>query len=373
MTKTFRLACLAPLAALGACVFSPADLPTAPPPTGDAIALARADLAGAVHLLLVTGDDGEALDGADLGPLDGPALGRVVARGIDGLLADAAEAPRVRVPYADLLPPVDATVPAVEVGENYPDPASAAPGPYLFPSQAVPAPAAGGVAAAGAELLDYQVGLCVTLGQPVAVAKVLDVATLGFVLCQHLIDRGIQLREGDLDHPERALGLTKAGRRRGYWRTGPYLYHARDPRAYAERAGLRLSVNGDVRQDTEVAAMRWPIAEIVRQTLATGSAPSWTVDGMPVPLYAGAALPAGLTFVTGTPAGVAYRPPSEDFIDDARATYIREAIFLSGVGFDEYMRGAYLAQERASGRYLRAGDRIEASGTFLGKLAVRIE
>ncbi len=359
--------------ALGGCAFSPADLPAAPPPTGDAIALARAELAGAVHLVLVTADDGEAIDGADLGPLDGPALGQVVARGIDGLLADAAEAPRVRVPYARLLPPVDATVPAIEVGANYPDPASAAPGPYLFPSQAAPAPATGAVAAAGAELLDYGVGLCVTLGQPVAVAGAVDAATLGFFLCQHLIDRGIELREGDLEHPERARGLTEAGRRRGYWRTGPYLYHPRDPRAYAERAGLRLTVNGDVRQDADVAAMRWPVGEIVRQTLATGAAPSWTVDGTPVPLHAGAALPAGLTFLTGTPEGVAYRPPSEDFIDDARATYIREAIFLTGVGFDEYMIGQYVAQERASGRYLRAGDRVEASGTFLGELAVTIE
>src|SRR6187402_2232232 len=117
--KTLTLACLSPLAALAACVFTPEDLPAAPPPSGDAIALARARIGGAVHLVLVTTDDGTAIDGADLGPLEGPALGRVAARDIDGLLADATVAALVRVPYADLLPPVDADVPAIEVGANY--------------------------------------------------------------------------------------------------------------------------------------------------------------------------------------------------------------------------------------------------------------
>jgi hypothetical protein len=91
MTKTLRLACLAPIA-LAACVFNPAELPTAPPPSGDAVALARAKLGGAVHLVLVTDDGGDELDGVDLGPLEGPVLGRVASRGIEGLLADAIDA-----------------------------------------------------------------------------------------------------------------------------------------------------------------------------------------------------------------------------------------------------------------------------------------
>ena len=373
MTRTLALACLTPLAALAACVFTPEDdLPAAPPPSGDAIALARARLGGTVHLVLVNADTGDALDGADLGPLEGPALARVRARGLDGLLTDAADAALVRVPYGDLLPPVDADVPAIEVGANYPDPGGAAPAPFLFPNQAVTAPAVGTVEAGAAELLDYQVGLCVTLGEAVTDAAALDRAHQGFFLCQHLIDRGLELREGDLEHPERARGLTEAGRRRGYWRTGPYLYIPSDPRAFVARASIRLSVNGAVRQDAAVSAMRWPLGEIARQALATGAAPSWTVDGVPARLFTGAALPAGLSILTGTPAGSVYQPPSEDFIDDARAIYIRDAIFLTGVGFDTYVKNRYLAAERASGRYLRAGDRIEASGTFLGRLAVTL-
>jgi len=366
------LACLTPLG-FAACVFSPADLPTAPPPGGDAVALARAQREGAVHLLLVTGDGGDTIDAADLGPLDGPALGRVAARGIDGVLADADAAPRVRLPYADLLPPVDADVPAVEVGANYPDPAALAPAPFLFPNQASPAPATGAVSAASAELLDHQVELCAVLGEPIAAAAAADRALKGFFLCQHVVDRGLQLRAADLDHPERADGLTEAGRRRGYWRTGPYVYVPRDPAAYLKQAAVRLAVNGEVRQDAAVASMRWSVGEIARQTLATGAAPSWTVDGAPAPLYTGAALPAGLSLVTGTPEGAVYRPPTEGFLDDARRTYLLEAIYLTGVGFDDYAKGRFLSQERASGRYLRAGDRIDASGTFLGRLEVTLE
>ena len=372
MTKMMWLAWIAALAP-AACVFSPADLPSAPPPSGDAIAIARAQLAGAPHLLLVTEDQGDALDTIDLGRLEGPALGRVATRGIDGLIADAGDAPRLHLAYADLLPPLDADVPAVEVGENYPDPANAAPAPFLFPNQALPAPALGAIEAASAELLDYQVELCAVLGAPVATAAAVDGALQGFFLCEHHIDRAIQLRAADLDHPERADGLTAAGRRRGYWRTGPYLYVPRDPRAFLARAELRLSVNGDVRQDAPVSAMRWSIGEIERQTLATGGAPGVIVDGVPTRLYTGAALPAGLSFATGTPAGAVYRPQSEGFIDDARARYVLDAVFLTGVGFDEYLKGRYLAAERASGRYLRAGDRIEALGTFLGRIAVTVQ
>jgi 2,4-didehydro-3-deoxy-L-rhamnonate hydrolase len=373
MTRTLALACLTPLAALAACVFTPEDdLPAAPLPSGDAIALARARIGGTVHLVLVNADTGDSLDGADLGPLEGPALARVTARGLDGIVTDATSGVLVRVPYTDLLPPVDAAVPAIEVGANYPDPEAAAPAPFLFPNQAVTAPARGTVPAGAAELLDYQVGLCMTLGAQISDAGALDRAHQGFFLCQHLIDRGIELREGDLDHPERARGLTEAGRRSGYWRTGPYLYIPSDPRAFLGRASIRLSVNGAVRQDAPVSTMHWLPGEIVKQALATGSLPSWTVDGAPTRLYTGAALPAGSSIMTGTPAGSMYRPPSEDFIDDARAIYIRDAIFLTGVGFDTYVKSRYLAAERASGRYLRAGDRIEAAGTFLGRLEVSI-
>lgn len=64
LTKTLalRLACIAPLA-LGACAFHAEDFPSAPPTSGDAIALARARIGGAVHLVLVTGDDADALVG----------------------------------------------------------------------------------------------------------------------------------------------------------------------------------------------------------------------------------------------------------------------------------------------------------------------
>lgn len=370
MTKSIWFACLAPL--LAACSFTAADDRAPPPPSADALALARARIADTVHLVLVTADDGDAIDGADLGPLDGPLLGRLAARGAEGLLADAEAAPAVRVAYTELLPPVDADVRAVEVGENYPG-AEEAPSPYLFPNHAVTMPALGNVPAASAELLDYQVALCMVLGEPVAAAADFERARKGFFLCQHLIDRGLQISEGDFERPEAAAGVTVAGRRRGYWRTGPYLYVPADARAYAKQAALKLEVNGRVRQDAPVSAMRWPIGEIAKQTLAVGPATRWTVDGVPTRLYDGAALPAGLVFVTGTPAGVVYEPPGEDFIDDTRARYVLDAVFLSGIDFDEYVKTEYVASERASGRYLRAGDRIEATGTFLGRLAVRID
>jgi 2-keto-4-pentenoate hydratase/2-oxohepta-3-ene-1,7-dioic acid hydratase in catechol pathway len=378
MTKTLRPSSLALLlvAWLVACGSDSApgtgDDPTSPPPTTDAIALARATLDGGVHLVLVLGDDGAAIDGADLGSFEGSIMERVAAQGIEAILADAADAPMVHLSYEALLPPVEVNAPSVDVVENYPDPANAD-DPFLFPNVARPSPATGSVPAASAELLDYQVELCVVLGQEATTSAVFATALAGFFLCEHMTDRGVQIRGADFDHPERAEGYPEASSRPGYWRTGPYLYCPRDPARYLATAELHLAVNGELRQDAAVATMRWPVNEIARQTLAIGAAARWSFDDMPIRLIAGTTLPAGLVLVTGTPAGAAFEPPSEDFLDEARRQYIFDGGYLSGLSLDEFTKQKLVEREQTSDRYLVKGDTVEASATYLGRLRITID
>ncbi len=357
MTKTLLLSGLAALL-LAACgsdsspVGGPdepnGDSGTPPPPTTSSIALARTTIAGATHLVLVISDDGDAIDGSDLGVLDGTIMARVMADGLAGILEAAVSAPDVHVAYAALLPPVEVTAASVDVVANYPDPMNVADQPFLFPNVAVTSPAVGRVEAA--DLLDYQVELCVVLGQDAATPGAFTAAAKGFFLCEHMIDREIQLDDFDFDHPERAEGFPEATSQRGYWRTGPYLYVPRDPAHYLATAELHLAVNRDDRQSAAVSTMRWSLEEIAKQTLDVGSSSHWSLHGTPLRLIAGTKLPAGLVLVTGTPAGSAFDLDEDDLVGSA-----------------------LVAPEPQATRYLRAGDQLEASGTFLGRLRVTID
>ncbi len=380
MTKTSWLSGLAALLAgyLGACGFETraddsGDGVTPPPPTVDAIAIARATIGGAVHIVLVFGDNGESIDGADLGAFDGSIMERIARQGTDGILADAMAAPPIRVGYDVLLPPVEVSAASVDVVENYPDPKNQSDAPFMFPNVAKPTPAIGSVPASAAELLDYQVELCVVLGQEAPTAAAFATAPKGWFLCEHMIDRGTQLRNGDDDHPERAKGYPEATSRRGYWRTGPYLYVPRDASPYLAAATLHLEVNGDVRQSSAVAAMRWPIDEIAKRTLAIGADARWSFNGTPIRLIPGATLPAGLVLVTGSPAGSAFDPPDDEFVERAHRDYILGGGYLSGMSMDEFTTNRVLARERTNQRYLHAGDVLEASATYLGRLRVTID
>ena len=364
-------------AASGACNFErsggaldPADQP--PAPSGEAVALARATIAGAAHLVLVGADDGEVIDGRDLGVLEVAILDRVAELGaLVGVLAAAG--PDVSVRYGELLAPVTGDGTSVEVGANYPDPYAVTDAPYLYPNRATAAPAAGALAIGDGELVDYQAMLCATLGGDVAGAAEVAATTVGMFLCEHDLDREVQLREGDLDHPERAEGLTAAGFAPGFWRTGPYMVVARDPVAYFAEARLALDIDGDRRQQAELATMLWSLADIAGETLALAGERRWELGGFELDLVASAPLPRGLTFLTGTPAGVAFRPADEDLEREAFVAWSLAAATGSSASLDQVTRERLIARERDSGRYLRRGQRVEVTGTRLGRIALRIE
>lgn len=233
-----------------------------------------------------------------------------------------------------------------------PDPASVSDQPFLFPSLATPGPAVGSVSASLGDLLDYEVQLCGVLGHDVTSAAAFKTAPQAFFLCAYIVDREAQLDDMDLDHPERADGYSDVYSTHGSWRSGPYLYVPRDPAGYLTTATLHLEVNGEVRQDARVAGMKWPINEIANQTLLVGTAQRWKLDGEPIGLLTERRLPAHLTFLTGTPAGVALEPPSDDFIGHARRQYFLDGGILGGMTIDAYTKARYSQQLRQDARYL---------------------
>jgi 2-keto-4-pentenoate hydratase/2-oxohepta-3-ene-1,7-dioic acid hydratase in catechol pathway len=355
---------------------------TGPPvPSPALIALARIARADGPHAALVLADDGDAITAIDLGAAPGPLLARVVAVGIDGVLDDADGRPVETIDHADLLPPVDGLATHVNLAENYVahQDETGAGGlggpidPFLFPKIAAPTPAIASVPALPGELLDYEVELCVVLGEDVATAAAFDAAILGFFVCGDMSDRAIQIRDGDPFAPEAAAGFTDAKSKPGYLPTGPYLAVPRDWRAFVGGVTLHLAVDGEARQDAPASEMIWAPDRAAAEVLAIGNAPRWTYQGAPVGLIPDAILPAGLVMMTGTPGGVVFRPPSLEFILEAIGAYFAAGGPLTGVELDAFIKQRYLDAELASGKYLAPGDELELSGTGLGRQRITIQ
>lgn len=355
------------------------DDPIAPAPADDvlppsSIAVARALIDGAPHLIAVTGETDEGLAGFDLGVLEGSALERVREATLEGIALETIDAPRVTVPRSALLPPVDTIGASINVAENYVDHAAetgtGAAAPYLFPKVAATTPADSRVAASSAELLDYEVELCMVVGESIASPDQLAGALKGFFLCNDLSDRAIQIREADPDAPQTAKGFTDAKSKPGYLPTGPFMVVTRQPMFDTE---LELAVNGEPRQQAAASEMVMAPAGILEQTLALAGQPNWTYQGSAIPLIATGEVPAGTLFVTGTPGGVVFAPPSQLFKLEALVDYAQDGGPLTGMGPEEYVREAYVAHEKASGRYLAAGDQITARATGLGQMTIAID
>lgn len=113
--------------------------------------------------------------------------------------------------------------------------------------------------------------------------------------------------------------------------------------------------------------------EIANQTLLVGTAQRWELDGESIGLLTERSLPAHLTFLTGTTAGVAFELPTDDFIGHARQQYLLDGGIFSGMTIDAYTKARYSQQQQHNARYLKQGDTIDARGTFLGSLHVAID
>ena len=111
----------------------------------------------------------------------------------------------------------------------------------------------------------------------------------GYMVCNDLAARGIQRRE-----MESQIGISLAKNFPTFAPMGPWLTTADDV-PDPQKLRLRLTVDGDVRQDASTADMMFPVAELISYWSRTGLEP-------------------GDILITGTPAGVALaRETPEDY------------------------------------------------------------
>ncbi|GAA0669056.1 fumarylacetoacetate hydrolase family protein [Kitasatospora atroaurantiaca] len=231
------------------------------------------------------------IDGAFLAGLDPAELARAVESG---------ELPVADIAGQRIGAPVVRPGKVVGIGLNYRDHAAEAgaqipaePVVFLKPSNTVVGPYDEVLVPRGSEKTDYEVELAIVIGRTARYLESEQEAAAviaGYATVNDVTERAFQFeRGGQWDKGKSAETFTPLG---------PWLVTA-DEVADPQRLGLKLWVNGDLRQNGSTAEMIFPVLEIVRY------------------LSQFMVLEPGDVIVTGTPAGVTLGHPGTPFLRPA--------------------------------------------------------
>ncbi|MFB7662989.1 fumarylacetoacetate hydrolase family protein [Kitasatospora sp. NPDC056138] len=231
------------------------------------------------------------IDGAFLAALDPAELDRAVSAG---------ELPVARIDGLRVGAPVVRPGKVVGIGLNYSCHAAEAgarepaePVVFLKPSYTVVGPDDEVLVPRGSEKTDYEVELAIVIGRTARYLESRSEAAAviaGYATVNDVTERSFQNeRGGQWDKGKSAETFTPLG---------PWLVTA-DEVADPQKLGLRLWVNGQLRQDGSTAEMIFPVPEVVRY-----------VSQFMV-------LEPGDVIITGTPAGVTLGHPGTPFLRPA--------------------------------------------------------
>ncbi len=345
-------------------------------PLDQGLTLARTMVAGTPHVLAVVRDEGETVTAVDLSvalatypsqPLDlfaGSSLTELVK-----VVGDAVSSGKAfDLAKSVLIRPMDTRGQHVATAVNYPAHAVEAGAPprqpFLFAKFAPGGPSVAQVADTPGGLFDYEVELGVVVDRPIASATDLDDAVIGFTLVTDMTDRYSLV--GDLypgvvksDAGVASLAIAKSGPDR--MQMADYVVVPFDRAAFQDRVEIRLAVNGETRQQERVSSMTEDADALIRRSFTAEERRNFSYRGAPIRLLPRGAWEPGMVLLTGTPSGTAFRAPAPP--DDPAAMSaddIRAAV------------EAWADTQRAAGTYLKVGDRIDASGTYLGSIQVEI-
>lgn len=340
----------------------------------DALTFARAEAEGARRLVAVARYQAGRVEGVDLTA----ALGRDVAdpirvfldEGYDALRAIVEDEtrPRITIPASELIIPVDLGDHHIAAGTNYAEHAGDAGTevPFLFPKLVQPTgPYAPIVAGEG--LLDYEAEVAWVTIEPLAEGA--SPPFMGIVLANDYTDRETLMRHVDPRNIESGKGFATGKSFPGYLPVGNLFAVARDFRAFTADLGLRLYVNGRLRQKAAASEMIWNFDRIVAETWAR-RAVRWEHRGERVSLLGESeVIPDRTLILSGTPHGTVFagiRP---------RHVAAGLARWLAG-GWSQPIPNrvidAYIEDARSAGAYLKRGDEVVIHADRLGVIRNRV-
>ncbi len=285
-------------------------------------------------LIWVTAHQGDSVSGINLTRVFGEALTADLDKFLSALDEVALPDPALGVesfPLNQLLPPLEYSHPHIAAGTNFKahaqevysdDP------PFLFPKLAQ----AGGWRdpVPFTKRLDYEAELCLFPLDDIHSPN--DLPGFGLVLCNDFTDRWMLVKEAKLRQPLGLTGFAAGKGRPGYLPTGYLVVIPRSPDFYLSLE-ISLYVNNSLRQRFAMRDVILKIEDIVSQAFEKSDLQyqrgEETVSLMPL-----GHIPRGTLILTGTAAGVIFKPLN---------------IWNQGL-------------------YLQAGDVVRTEGSWLGHL-----
>lgn len=289
-------------------------------------------------LILVTEHLGDAIRGINLSAWYGEEQTKDLINFLaltdrDVLIAlDAAEE---QIDLNSLIMPISYSPPSIAAGTNFKEHADevySEDPPFLFPKVT---PASNWNANVPfLPRLDYEAELCLFPLSDITTER--QTAEFGLVLCNDFTDRLTLIREIDLGAPLGLTGFASGKGCAGCLPTG-YLTVIPHSETFYLSVELALFVNDELRQSFRMQDIIMPIEDIVDQALQSHGS-QYTKGEDQIPLMPGKTIPQGTLILTGTAAGVLFKP-----------------LNIWNQGF-----------------YLQPGDHVRTEATFLGHLENKI-
>ncbi len=225
----------------------------------------------------------------------------------DALAALLDEPTDVESTLAELQSPLIPEPPFVAAGTNYSEHAEEVyldDPPFLFPKMSQPSHWNAAVSASGSPRLDYEAELCLVPLQDLRQSG--DRSPFGLLLCNDFTDRWLLLEEINLDAPMGTTGFASAKGKPGFLPLGFLLVVPRDNQ-FLQDIRLELYVNGLQRQQFRAGEMILSPEAIIDQAFSSDELAFYRGEQQ-VPLIPNEGIKAGSLILTGTAAGVIFKP-----------------------------------------------------------------
>jgi 2,4-diketo-3-deoxy-L-fuconate hydrolase len=344
----------------------------------EALSFSRYSKNGQIHTLAVLEDNGDSLTGVDISS----ELKRYEQNSFDVIRNMTynevvqiirRSSKKIVLKYTDLLPCVEGDK-HLAIGINYAEHGkeTGQVKPFMFPKLVKTDPAAHQLNYHQDWLLDHEVELGVVFPAPVCRVADLNRMMIGFLVVNDYTDRATLMHKMDSQNVTGGRGFPDAKSKKGFLPTGPYMVIPKDRRAFVRELQLKLSVNGVLRQQGHAKDMVWDIDKIVENSLAVRGRKMSFYQNKMVKLFEDNCIPANSIIITGTPSGVVFNAPSKAFIFGAVTKYLwTGSIFKHQM--HPYILKQYLRKEMTNPRYLKPGDDVETSISYLGTINTSIK
>lgn len=346
-------------------------------PLSEAVTLAQfAGADGKPATLLVTGFDAGGVSGIALKELGAAQTGNPLRdlASLQSLPGTLPAGPRMRLPYAALLPSAPGGGVHIGTGTNFPEHAEEANSGavFQFPKFGAATPARTRIAARPGILLDYEVELCMRFDRDIASLADFDAATKGVFLCGDFTNRNALVELADPDNLDSGYGFSDAKSGPLHFPSGPVVVVPRDWKTFVAGVRMTTAVNGAPRQDARGAEMVLDFRALVAKVLGDMEHPRFLYRGSFHRLAPQGRIKADMTLMSGTSEGVIFTPPSRADMIEGLLAYAGAGGPLAGAGLVDMVKREFLANELASGHFLQPGDRVVHASDRLGDIVVTV-